>query len=328
MKKGVTIIVCTFNGASRLPKTIQHISEQIVSQDIDWEVIVVDNASSDRSSEVALTEWLKYELKTVPIKVLNEKRAGKIYALEQAFACANFKFSIICDDDNWLATNYLETVYTILESNPLIGAVGGQGIAITDIPELPDWFKSYEDGYATGKQGSQTGDVTERGHLWGAGLGTRTDLYKRMYEGFPSLLTGRLGLELTAGEDAEYCQRVMLAGYSLFYDTRLIFHHYMPAARLTKEYRDKLFKGFVDSDKVLSQYYIANNLKNEANKNPMNFLRLLAISPFRILFGTTKEKREKAKNVLAFIWPKQIYPDSLMSKIKQFYLKQVEITIP
>jgi glycosyltransferase involved in cell wall biosynthesis len=321
MKKGVTVILCTFNGALRLRKTVQHIAVQVTKQKLDWELIFVDNASTDNSSQVVADEWQKYDLKHVPITMLKERKAGKIYALEQAFSKAKFEYGVICDDDNWLSSEYLATIYNILENDPAIGAVGGQGIAITDNGHLPDWFKEYEEGYAVGTQSDESGDVTERGHLWGAGLGTRTALYRKMYEGFPSLLTGRLGQKLTAGEDAEYCQRLVLAGYKLFYDSRLIFHHYMPESRLTVHYRDRLFRGFIESDRILSKYYIANELKNEAKKNPVNFLRLLVITPLRAILAANKKKRDQAKNILVFISPVSIYSNSIISRIKRFYKK-------
>jgi glycosyltransferase involved in cell wall biosynthesis len=319
MKKGVTIILCTYNGEKRLPKTLEYIASQSFKTPIDWELIIVDNASTDNTATVAAAEWGKYDTKNVPFSILKETRPGKIYALAQAFDKAQFDYSIICDDDNWLKEDYSEIVYNILEGDTKIGAVGGKGIAVADAPGLPEWFSKYEDGYATGEQGIQSGDVTARKYLWGAGLGTRTELYRKMYDKFPSLLTGRLGKELTAGEDGEYCKRLILAGYKLYYDSRLIFQHFMPASRLTLQYREKLFEGFAESEKVFEMYSLANKLKDEAKRNPINFLRLLVMAPLRVMFANSKKKREHAKNVLILLSPATIYPEAPMSKIKQFY---------
>lgn len=323
MKKGVTIILCTFNGANRLPKTIEYISNQSFKTHIDWELIIVDNASTDNTAKVAATEWEKYNIKNVSFTILKETRPGKIYALAQAFDKAQFNYSIICDDDNWLKEDYSEIVYNILEGDKTIGAVGGKGIAVADAPGLPEWFFKYEDGYATGEQGIQSGDVTARRYLWGAGLGTRTELYRKMYDKFPSLLTGRLGKELTAGEDGEYCLRLILAGYKLYYDSRLIFKHYMPASRLTLQYREKLFEGFTESEKVFEMYYLALKLKDEIKRDPLNFLRLLVMSPLRLMFANSKKKREQAKNIFILLYPATIYPESPMFKIKQFNQRQL-----
>lgn len=318
MKKGVSVIVCTFNGALRLPKTIQHLVAQEVHRKFEWEVIFVDNASTDNSTEVVTTEWMKYDPGSTKLTLLREGKPGKIHALEQAFSKARFEYAVICDDDNWLASDYLDLVYQILERDDHIGAVGGQGIPVTDSDPLPDWFQKYQDGYATGEQGIQTGDITPRGHVWGAGLGTRTSLYKKMYDGFPSLLTGRLGEKLTAGEDAEYSQRLILKGYKLFYDSRLVFHHYMPSSRLTLDYRDRLFNGFIESDKILNKYYLANRLKSRVTNNISICLKLLIVSLFRIIFSSSKERRDQARDTLVFLSPKELHSNLIMSKIRRF----------
>jgi GT2 family glycosyltransferase len=45
---GVSVVVCCHNSASRLPTTLHHLAAQEVPRDLGWEVIVVDNASTDR----------------------------------------------------------------------------------------------------------------------------------------------------------------------------------------------------------------------------------------------------------------------------------------
>ncbi|WP_222537219.1 glycosyltransferase family 2 protein [Pedobacter polysacchareus] len=319
MNKGITVLVCTYNGATRLAKTIEHLASQKTGPALKWELIVIDNASKDDSAAVAQTEWNKYNLPSVPFIILSEQKPGKIYALELGAAKAKFEYLLICDDDNWLNPDYLERMYAVLDHHPQVGAVGGQGIAVCDLPSLPTWFRDYAEGYATGKQRPQTGDATTNGHLWGAGLGTRTSLYQQMYMGFPSLLTGRLGKQLTAGEDAEYCQRLILADYKLYYDENLIFKHYMPENRLQSEYRVNLFKGFTESNKILHKYYLANALKLKSEKNLLTKMRLLLVTPFRFLTASTIERKEKAKDTLIFLSPFEIGKNTVMLKIKKFY---------
>ena len=57
MNAGISIVICTYNGAERLPDTLWHIAKQQFSSPIPWELIVVDNKSEDGSAEVAVTEW-------------------------------------------------------------------------------------------------------------------------------------------------------------------------------------------------------------------------------------------------------------------------------
>src|SRR5438132_11299153 len=47
---------------------------------------------------------------------------------------------------------------------------------------------------------------------------------------------GRVGPRLTAGEDADFHQRLLDAGARGYYIPRLIIYHHIPAERLTKRY--------------------------------------------------------------------------------------------
>ncbi|WP_158796532.1 glycosyltransferase family A protein [Pedobacter sp. L105] len=319
MNKGISIIVCTYNGALRLPETIKHLAMQSAIQQQMMEIIIVDNASTDNSAAVAIKEWKKYDLNKARFVIATEARPGKINALELGVSIASYEYFIICDDDNWLSPQYAEKMQAILENNPNIGAAGGTGIAVAESGKLPHWFKDFEEGYATGKQGPTTGDVTARGHLWGAGLGSRTALYKDTYKNFPSFLTGRFEKSLTAGEDAEYCQRLILQGYSLYYSEDLIFQHFMPSARLTKEYTRALFKGFADSNQVLDKYYLANKLIAKCKKNKFAsiwmrftaYLNATVLNPFQY--------KEKQKDILIFLSGVQPKTDSIMGKIRKLY---------
>jgi glycosyltransferase involved in cell wall biosynthesis len=140
MRKGITVIICTFNGADRLTKTIEHIARQTFSVDVKWEVILADNGSTDGSREIALINWNRHSLSKVPLRVIVESKAGKIYALQHAIQQATYEYLVICDDDNWLSSEYLETAYKLLEAMPEIGAIGGYGIPVTNGMQLPEWL--------------------------------------------------------------------------------------------------------------------------------------------------------------------------------------------
>ena len=318
MYKGISVIVCTYNGAKRLPETIKHLALQSAIGKISFEIIVVDNASSDESASIAFAEWDKYKVKGISFNTIYQPKPGKINALEIGVNSAKFEYVVICDDDNWLDKKYLENVYDILDSNPNIGAVGGMGIPVAEPGTIPTWFDQFEEGYACGKQGSSSSDVTLRGHLWGAGLATRRQLYQQMYKNFPSFLTGRYGDQLTAGEDAEYCQRLILKDYRLFYSDSLIFHHFMPAGRLTLTYKEKLFDGFIESNKVLDKYYLCNQIINKCRNKRFESMRLLITSIFRMFFSRSFQDREKQKDIFVFLFPFVIKPQSIISKIRKF----------
>ena len=101
MASGVSVLICSYNGASRLSKTLEHLALQKVSADILWEIILIDNASTDNTSQIAEEEWHKYSSKT-NLRILQEPNAGKNNALDTGINNAIYDLILICDDDNWL----------------------------------------------------------------------------------------------------------------------------------------------------------------------------------------------------------------------------------
>lgn len=240
---GISVIICCYNSAKRIPETLKHLSQQQILGYFQWEIILVNNNSNDTTVEVAMQEWQSYNSK-VPFKILNVPEPGKSYAIKAGVFEAKYKYSIICDDDNWLSPDYLQIAFELMESNSQIGMLGGQGIAACEI-NPPEWFQNKKSDYAVGKQGLESGDITSRYYLWGAGVVFRTNVLIQIYNsGIKSLLTCRKGNELTSGGDSEISAWFILVGYKLWYDSGLIFRHYIPKERLTEDYVNRLQEGF------------------------------------------------------------------------------------
>lgn len=319
MNKGITIIICTFNGVDRLSETIGHIARQAVPREIAWEVILADNASTDGSSIFAEREWQKYNISEVSFKIINEPKPGKLYALQHAIKEARYEYLIICDDDNWLSPDYVKTVYPLLESMPNVAAIGGRGIPVTTGIALPGWFQNYHSAYAVGSQADRTGILKPRKLLWGAGLSTRKSLYLEMYKTYPSFLPEHEEKNILSAEDTEYCIRLVLKGYDLYYDASLIYQHFIPDFKLTTSFRDeKLMKGFENAYIILRKYHAAMRATIKTKGRPDIWLSLLLIAPINYLFSFSKKRAEKARDTLFYLLPFQKGPDSITTRIKAF----------
>lgn len=264
---GVSIVVCCHNSAERLPPTLMHLARQQVLSQIPWEVIIIDNASTDDTANVGYQYWPGNI--PAPLKVFQEPTVGLSFARQRGFLEAQYEFISFVDDDNWVAPNWVETVYNILMQHPEAGACGGQTEAVCEV-EPPDWFERHKSKYAIGKQAEKSDDVTwSRGYLWGAGLTIRKTAWESMVsQGFQPMLTGRLGNRLSAGDDSEICLALRLAGWKLWYDEQLFLKHYLPANRLRWDYLKRLVHGFGASSVFISLYHLALvwDLKNIRGK--------------------------------------------------------------
>ncbi len=247
---GVSVIVCTYNGADRLADTIRHLALQKVDKNLLWEVILVDNASTDNSKEVTINEWKKHNCKANLI-IVDQPEPGKQLALEKGYEVAKYEYLVTCDDDNWLEENFVQLTYEIMSKHENIGALGGPNEALCEV-KPPEWFKYFQRDYAAGPQlDIHTGKISEgnitykRGQVWGAGMVVRKKAWDKLIaDGFRTSMSCRKGAELSSGGDSEACYALVLAGWDIWYDPRLKLKHCMPAGRLDWNYLVRLFVGF------------------------------------------------------------------------------------
>jgi glycosyltransferase involved in cell wall biosynthesis len=232
---GITVALCCYNSAARLPQALKYIGAQVTGDDLKWEVLVVDNLSSDNTGDVAQRTWNALPT-PVALRVVGENNPGLSNARKRAVYEARYEFILFCDDDNWLNETYVQRAYERMIADDTVGVLGGKGI-----PEFesapPSWFGHFSSSYAVGAQAKASGYMGENRNVYGAGMVVRGEVLRRLYDiGFKSLLTGRKGEALSTGEDIEICLWYKMMGYTLYYDDELIFRHYIPDKRLTKDF--------------------------------------------------------------------------------------------
>jgi len=253
MTLDVSVVVCCHNSAKRLPQTLAHLAAQQVRKGLEWEVIVIDNASRDQTGQVALASWPANA--PAPLRVVYESRLGLTHARHRGLAEAKYELISFVDDDNWVCPEWVQLVSEVMSQHPDVGACGGivDGVCEAD---PPSWFAGYRSSYAVGPQAREAGDITwTRGFLWGAGLSIRKSAWQELVgRGFRPLLTDRRGRTLRAGGDSELCFALRLAGWRLWYEPRLRLQHVLPAHRLKWNYLRRMHRGFGASSVEFDPY--------------------------------------------------------------------------
>lgn len=234
MTLGVSIVICTHNGRSRLPATLDHIARQSGCE-FPWELLVIDNGSTDGTGELVTQFWRSVD--SCPMRLIRENRLGLTYARQTGFGAASYELVLFVDDDNWLQSDYLRIAQKMFTTTPNLGACGGYARAVIN-GKPPDWFWAQQYCYAVGVQGPAAGDVSSgQGYLWGAGLCVRKAAVDSLVAaGFEQALTDRKGGTLLSGGDVELCFALRLAGWTLWYEPTLILHHFQPDDRLRWSY--------------------------------------------------------------------------------------------
>lgn len=232
---GISISICCFNSAARIPETLSHIAKQRIDSNLKLEVLLIDNGSRDDTVKVALECWASLR-EPFLFKVIHENTPGLSYARRRAITEAKHPFVLFCDDDNWLSSDYIQKSFQFLASEPSIGIVGGIGQPVTEsVP--PRWFNQYRSSYALDAQASSDGFLPPGRALYGAGMLLRKDPLLSIFQaGFESLLSDRNGDVPSGGGDDEICIWFRLMGFKLFYSSELCFQHFIPSNRLTRNF--------------------------------------------------------------------------------------------
>jgi GT2 family glycosyltransferase len=234
---GISVVICSYNGGQLIKDTLRHLQKQTFTGNIDWEVILVDNASTDDLVQVARQSWHH----DIPLYILSEPRPGVMYARQTVIQAARYSYVIFVDDDNHLAADYLQTAFDLMQAHPQAGAIGGLNHAVFEAPP-PAWYATYQANFAIGPQAPGDGEVAHENRvLWGAGMVLRKSAWEQLdAAGFKPLLPSRTGEQLLSGEDSELCFLLRLFGWKLYYFSNLRLGHVMKTERLRWRYLCRL----------------------------------------------------------------------------------------
>ncbi len=278
--KGVSVIICCYNSSKRLKKTLDALLKQECNSAIDWEIIIVDNKSTDGTADIAEAIWIDAASK-INLRIVKEPVAGLSHARKKGVSVAAYSILIFCDDDNWLAPNYVQDVYELMQQDPNVAACGGMGIPVFE-GEEPFWFYMYSESFALGTQeiNSENGRIL---NLYGAGLAVRKQVLEAFYNsGYKSILTGRTATKLSSAEDTEITYAFVLLGYKLIYSEELKFFHFLPKERLTFTYLKKLIASFGNDGPVRNLYY-ANITERYFHKKITIWIYHFLLSLYRLI---------------------------------------------
>lgn len=127
MEKLVTIIIPNYNGLSYLSACIEALDRQTCK---DFEVLVVDNGSSDGSAE-----WLKK--KKIPSIFLSENK-GFSGAVNQGIKKSSSPYIILLNNDTKADKNYVKEMIRAVEKSPKIFSVSSKMVQMNHPEQMDD----------------------------------------------------------------------------------------------------------------------------------------------------------------------------------------------
>jgi len=276
----ISFIVFTYNSSDIIHRNLMHIQKALGFFKTDYELILVDNNSSDNTLEIVKEFTLETNFY---IKIIQNKIQGLSFSRREGVKFASKEFVCFIDDDNFISENWIETLCEIIiKQNPDV--IGCRTIGISDL-SFPSWWEKYKGIYACGARFKETGFITNPLHkFWGAGLTVRTKFVKMALLKMDLICTGRIGNVQMSGEDTEINYRLRLLGATFYNSNELYLQHYMRQGRLTKKHLRKTRIGNANGAINLDAYRFL--LTNEKKYKLFNFalLILLASLPLSIKY--------------------------------------------
>ncbi|MBX3006738.1 MAG: glycosyltransferase [Melioribacteraceae bacterium] len=237
----VSILTLTYNA---LEYTKEFISSLLQHSTLDYELIVIDNNSSDETVNYLKSIEKNYENIRV---ILNKENIGFPAAINQGLLECNGKYIIIVNNDIVVTKRWLESLIEVAESDPKIGLVGPISNEVSGLQKDENAkYKSIEEmhKYAANVTKTNKGEILNFPRI--AFLCTL--IKKEVIEKI-----GGLDERFTPGnyEDDDFCLRAQLAGFKTVIAKDVFIHHYG-----SKSFKAEGIKKYADQLEINKQKFI------------------------------------------------------------------------
>jgi GT2 family glycosyltransferase len=230
----LSVLVCTYNRALSLRKTLDSVAVQDIAPSVGWEIVVVDNNSTDGTRQV-VEECGRQSAGR--IRYVLEPQQGVSHARNTAVREARGEIVAFIDDDETASVDWLRNLTAHLDSEEWIGAGG---------PIAPQWERPRPKWTEAGSSFTAgplvsftyTPDPQAPDLLTTPPFSANLAIRKKIFEKFGGFRTdlGRVGDLLLSNEDTELGRRLMAAGLRLRWEPTALVYHEVSEDRLRKSY--------------------------------------------------------------------------------------------
>ena len=234
----ISIAICTWNRSRLLRKTLEQFRRIKTDDRFTWELIIVNNCSTDDTVEV-INEFTA----ELPIKSVYEPILGHARSRNHAINAADGDYLIWTDNDVLVSRDWLVAYFLAFIKEPEIVFFGGPILPEFESP-CPAWIEATWEKckgvYATRMLGDEPIDLTSQRLPYGANFAIRMDAQRNCL--FDTAL-GRQGNDLLGGEEIQMLRKISTQGGRGRWVPDAKLKHVIPEERTTIEYVKRYFVG-------------------------------------------------------------------------------------
>lgn len=230
-----SVAICTYNRSDSLRKTLASFVVCQVPPGLDWEVLVVDNASTDETGDV-VAEFTN----RLPLRSCLESRQGLSQARNRAVAeTVGSDLLLFTDDDVRVEPGWITAYCEAADFHPEADFFGGRVKPLFQ-GGTPEWLRDENmdllDGlFVNYDRGARSREITSNDPLpIGASMGFRHRCFADQAQFRVDL--GVSGQSLGRGEDTEFLGRILRTGGRGYYVADALGHHEVAPERLSYGY--------------------------------------------------------------------------------------------
>ncbi|TAN61943.1 glycosyltransferase [bacterium] len=221
----ISVIIPTRDRSDSLKNTILSLKNQVISEELglDYEIIVVDNNSTDGTKELVKDMGIQMNGR---LKYIFESDKGASCARNKGIESAEGEIISFIDDDCTAVKNWLNEIALTFKNYNADAVLGKISLVLpAQRPEwIPEWF--LEKRLAKVDYGIATRRIDDK-DLVAANISFKSEIFKK-FGGFPS------GIEPC--EDTMYSRIITRRGAVKFYCPGAEVFHWIPSERLTGKY--------------------------------------------------------------------------------------------
>lgn len=241
----LSVVIATLDRAHLLAGALDALSLQQVPPGLDWEILVVDNGSTDGTPDVVAAAATRAGAAGPgrSIRYVHEAAQGLSHARNRGVREARGAIIAFTDDDVLPAPDWVASIVAAMDRWQADG-VGGRILPRWEA-EPPSWLVT--DRRLLDRLAIMDADVAtllalpidHPPKVWGANMAFRRHAFETTGSFDPRL--GVAGRRLYRGEETDFVERALERGLRIAYDASLVVHHRIGPDRMRPAYFRRLF---------------------------------------------------------------------------------------